>query len=257
MNVAGFELTREEVVVKREFRGDTKRFEACVSDDGGLMVAIDTVCDEDVLQELRARTLSAVVQKLRKSSGLVVADKVEIFYEVEDGETATGAIAQALLKHSTATVKRIKTLPLPMALKPHSSFVLANEVVNDADLSPSAVRVLLTRAATVSVDKEAVSSLISTASSTSSSSSKGGNASAGITASVPSAEAVAMYLETMEYDRVVAAEVVRVGVDGFSLELHRGVHYFPSALDLVLSGSAVLKSKYPHTPSREALGSGV
>ena len=34
MHVCGFELTKEDVVVKREFSGDTKRYEATVSEDG-------------------------------------------------------------------------------------------------------------------------------------------------------------------------------------------------------------------------------
>ena len=36
------------VKVKREFNGDNKRYEASVSDDGMLLVAIDTTCDDEV-----------------------------------------------------------------------------------------------------------------------------------------------------------------------------------------------------------------
>ena len=38
----------QDVVVRRAFNGDEKRYEAAVSDDGALMVAIDTTCDEEV-----------------------------------------------------------------------------------------------------------------------------------------------------------------------------------------------------------------
>ena len=36
------------MVVRRAFNGDEKRYEAAVSDDGALMVAIDTTCDDEV-----------------------------------------------------------------------------------------------------------------------------------------------------------------------------------------------------------------
>ena len=35
-----------------------------------------------VMMELRARSVAAAVQRMRKAAGLVVADRVEIFYEV-------------------------------------------------------------------------------------------------------------------------------------------------------------------------------
>ena len=53
------------------------------------MIAIDTTCDEELFQELRARSVVSAVQKLRKSSGMVVSDRVEVFYEI------TGADAEA------------------------------------------------------------------------------------------------------------------------------------------------------------------
>jgi hypothetical protein len=34
------------------------------------------------MMELRARSVAAAVQRMRKAAGLVVADRVEIFYEV-------------------------------------------------------------------------------------------------------------------------------------------------------------------------------
>jgi hypothetical protein len=45
------------------------------------VVAIDTTVDEERMHELRASTLASAIQKLRKTSGLVVTDTVEIFYE--------------------------------------------------------------------------------------------------------------------------------------------------------------------------------
>lgn len=59
------------------------------------MVAVDTLCDEEVYNELRAKTFVSYIQKLRKSNGLVLTDRVEIFYD-EDGEVGNGLIDQAL-----------------------------------------------------------------------------------------------------------------------------------------------------------------
>ena len=43
MHVCGFELTKEDVVVKREFSGDTKRYEATVSEDGRRHIHANTL----------------------------------------------------------------------------------------------------------------------------------------------------------------------------------------------------------------------
>ena len=121
------------------------------------MIAIDATCDEEVLQELRAKTVAATVQRLRKSCGLVVGDRVEIFYEegVAKGDSkgvAAGAgggvdsaIGPSLAKHAASTIARIKSLPLPMALCSPQAIVIVKEVVNDPDISKSPVTIVLTQ----------------------------------------------------------------------------------------------------------------
>ncbi|CAE7497359.1 ileS, partial [Symbiodinium microadriaticum] len=136
MNVCGHELTSEDIVVKRQFAGDAKRYEACVSDDGSLIVAIDTTIDDDVYEELRARTLAAAVQRMRKSAGLVVTDKVEVFYDEQEGN----AVKSSLSTHAASTIKRIKTFPLPMALMSRGAVRIYEEVIDDRDLSTKAVK---------------------------------------------------------------------------------------------------------------------
>ena len=108
------------------------------------MIAIDATCDEEVLQELRAKTVAATVQRLRKSCGLVVGDRVEIFYE-EGGKGAVSAIGPSLAKHAVTTIARIKSLPLPMALCSPQAIVIVKEVVNDPDISKSPVTIVLTQ----------------------------------------------------------------------------------------------------------------
>ncbi len=251
LTVCGFELTVEDLRVKREFKGDVTRFEACVSEDGCLLVAIDTTCDEEVLQELRARTLAAAVQRLRKSSGLVVGDKVEIFYEEHSSSSSSssgggaGSVAAALLKHAVTTVKRVKTLPLPASLQPKHCLVVASELVTDPELSSKPMRLSLTRPS-LAVDADAVAALLSSARA---------SAAASPAALVALVETATMYLQTMDYDRVVALETVRVVVDSTTLELLRGVHYFPSALERVWSTSSTEEFKASHSfiPSAQDL----
>lgn len=163
VSVLGFELTKNDLQVKIEFSGDKKRYEACASDDGKIMVAIDTICDEEVLQELRARLLAASVQKLRKSSGLVVADKVEIFYEegesTDAAATPSGPLSEAVGKHAGATIKRIRVVPLPLSLKPKYSLPIATEVIRDVELSKLPVKLVLSQQC-VSVHQPSVAKLV-------------------------------------------------------------------------------------------------
>jgi isoleucyl-tRNA synthetase len=215
MTVCGFELGKEDLVVKRDFSGDTKRYEACVSSDGSLLVAIDTTCDEEVLQELRARSLAAAVQKLRKSGGLVVSDRVEIFYEEKDSKNTP--IAKAVKAHSVTTQARLKSLPLPMTYMPPNHVVMAEEIVKDADISKAPFRLVLSAPA-IAVDLAALTCF----------------APSGMEISAVNAlmQSLVMYLQTLDYEKAVASEHIKISVDGVQFELKRGVHYYASAQEL-------------------------
>jgi hypothetical protein len=228
--------------VKREFNGDTKRYEACESDDGLLLVAVDTTCDEELFAELRARTIVGSVQKLRKSAGLVVADKVEVFYEVtspagkgagaeKEGskkkgkeekspqavlEEAEKLVADALQKHSETILKRLKSPLLPLKLKSKYAHVVATEKIEDSDICPANFTLYLTQPAVV-VDAEKILSLCPTALTEAERSSL--------------SDIVAMYLQSMEYENVSVLEAVEVAVDGHVFALKKGVHYFASAVE--------------------------
>jgi len=150
--VCGFTLTKEDIVVKREFNGDVKKYEACVSDDGGLMIAIDTTCDEELIQELRSRQVVAAVQKLRKSAGLVVADKVDVFYEIfsdkPDSESAVTAayktMEECLRIHNDTVVMRLKQTPQPVSRKSAAATVVKMETIDDSDICKELFNLYLT-----------------------------------------------------------------------------------------------------------------
>lgn len=211
LEVCGCVLSGDDLSVRREFRGDKERFEASGSEDGRLLVAIDTHCDEDMLDELRARSVAAAVQRLRKSGGLVVGDRVEVFYEEQGG----AEVARALAKHGPATARRIKGLPLPLGLRPVGGHVLAKELVNDIDISASPVQLLLVQPA-LSSDRHGLRLLVEST-------------------GLPSAAAdtLEMYLQSVDLDRALAAEALEVSIDGVALRLVRGKHYFSTALELL------------------------
>ena len=237
MTLCGFDFTKDDIVVKREFSGDTKKYEACVSEDGSIMVAIDTTIDDEIFQELRARQLAATVQKMRKSSGLVVADTVEVFYE-EEGSPFGGQISQAIFKHASATVKRIRILPLPLQLKSKCAINIVKEVVKDNDISKSPVTIVLSRPC-VAVNMEAVAALVSAP------------------INDNRVDSIAMHIQTMNYDSVMAKESVSIVLESapsnIQLILKKGEHYFGSVGDLVINTKASYLQDYKHLPNAECL----
>ena len=235
ITVCGFDLTLEDLVVKRVFNGDTSRYEAAVSDDGTLLIAIDTTCDDSVYQELRARWLTAAVQKTRKSVGLVLGDKVEAFYSSDSPEVMK-QLGEALQKHAATTVRRIKSVPLPLSCKPKHALVLGSEVFNDTDAAASPVTLWLTVPAW-SVDTEAVTATLPAAATTSADSTSSAVA------------AVEMFVQTSRYERFVESStlVLGVGESAASLTLQTNVHIFPSALDMVVAKGPT--AAFPFPPS--------
>lgn len=220
IDILGFTLTKEDIVVKREFNGDSKRYEACANDDGSLMIAIDTTQDEELFQELRSRIVISMVQKLRKSSGLSVTDKVEIFYSVSESKDDAAAmmkISDSLLKQSEVVLKRLKLLPLPATHMPPRALLIGKEEVVDTDIVDKGKFSLYLTQPTVSVSMEAIASLCTAAA-------PGGDIPVATTV-----QSAAMFLETMEYEKVVASEAVAVEVDGISFDLKKGVHYFATS----------------------------
>ena len=210
-----FELTKEDLVVKREFSGDSKTYEAAVSDDGSLLVAIDTTCDEELFLEMRSRVLISSAQKLRKSSGLVMTDVVDVFFEESTG---TG-VQTAVSKHGSAIVKKLKCLPLPNSLRPKHSREFAKDVIRNDDVSKGDVNLYFT-VPCVATDDEALLSL---------------------TGSESAAGMLAMYIQTADYERVIAAPIFRVNLDNVNYIVERGVHYFSSATELALRSPNVRK----------------
>ena len=105
LTVAGFELSEEELVVKREFRCANPQYEGGVVEDHSFIVAIDTTQDEEILALGIAREFINRVQKMRKAAGLVPSDRIKVFYYQKEGQE--DAVMKAIQKHSSAIRERL------------------------------------------------------------------------------------------------------------------------------------------------------
>ena len=105
LTVAGFELSEEELVVKREFRCESPQFEGGVVEDHSFIVAIDTTQDEEILALGIAREFINRVQKMRKAAGLVPSDRIKVFFFQKEGEE--GSVMKAIQKHSDSIRERL------------------------------------------------------------------------------------------------------------------------------------------------------
>jgi len=138
MELEGFTLYAEDLIVKREFIGDAEVYEACVSRDGSVLVALDTRQDQALLAEGLAREVINRVQKLRKAAGLLVQDEIEVYFQEEGDGTVTGAVRGnvGLLQATLGTVPLLAEL-----LPPH-----AVEIARDtSDVGKSKLTVIVTR----------------------------------------------------------------------------------------------------------------
>ncbi len=80
ITVCGEVLGEGELLVTRSFKGNASVFEAEVSSESQLMVVLDITRDSKIERERIAREVINRVQKLRKKAGLIVGDKVEVFF---------------------------------------------------------------------------------------------------------------------------------------------------------------------------------
>lgn len=155
IEVAGQTLTTGDIKITRELK-DEFRVEGALqaeSSSNGLLVILNTVRDNDLLQEGQARELINRIQKLRKKVHLRPEDRVEIFIESTDKsllsvlDEKAGVFRDAL--HGS--------VPLRLNMCPEKSVVLAEEEVEP--ISDIKVTVRLT-AATLCPSVSRISDLV-------------------------------------------------------------------------------------------------
>ncbi|CEG41858.1 isoleucine-trna ligase [Plasmopara halstedii] len=133
VTIDGHVLKGEDLIVKRDFQGDSTIFEANVSSEGNLMVIIDTREDEELKMQGCAREVITRVQKLRKKAGLVVQDKIHVFYQEQGSEK--GPITTAIQTFQTMIASALGTTPVPLSLQPPYSVTIVSEEAQFADSS--------------------------------------------------------------------------------------------------------------------------
>merc|ERR550525_1106959 len=113
LEVQGHTLAREEVRIMYTFAGDSTQYEADSS--GEILVLLDTTPDQTMLEEGVAREVINRVQKLRKSAGLKVSDKVTMFYTVSpEAHTLSRIIQEHLDYIQTSSKTPLRPLPSPV-----------------------------------------------------------------------------------------------------------------------------------------------
>jgi len=80
VDVLGQPVTLEDVVVRREPRGDV-----VIETEGPLVVALDTELDDALRREGIVRELVSKIQQLRKENGLAVTDRIRVTIHTTDG----------------------------------------------------------------------------------------------------------------------------------------------------------------------------
>jgi isoleucyl-tRNA synthetase len=222
ITIHGHTFNNDDLVTKIDFNGDNKQYEASVSDDGSLMVAIDTTCDDEIMNELRAKQFGATVQKLRKSSGLVVGDKVEIFYSSKDTNDIN-IISESLNIHKDTVIGRLKSLPLNAnKYMSNGAIVIAKETIKDDDISKKPFVLYLTQPI-VAVDIDSIKYELGI---------QGDSDSDSNNEEQQKINSTIQYMQTLAISSITDSTSVSVTVDNTKLVLKKGMHYYENSQDM-------------------------
>uniref|UniRef100_A0A7S2AHV0 isoleucine--tRNA ligase n=1 Tax=Octactis speculum TaxID=3111310 RepID=A0A7S2AHV0_9STRA len=202
-----FEVTSTDLTVKRSFAGDTEVYSHTESDDGSIVVAVNITENQQVIDNWLSREFVGRVQKLRKASGIDIADTIDVFY----AEEGSGEVAVALDRMSVFIKQKLRCTPAPLALLPANPLLTPQE---SAKAHNSELTVAITWPLLV-LSKPALAK------------------------SYPKVapEIVELLLASLDREKCVAAgtKVLKFHVDGETLELVLETHWFLSANDFVAS----------------------
>ncbi|KAF0683465.1 Aste57867_24499 [Aphanomyces stellatus] len=142
-------LSGDDLFVKREFKGDKTIYEADVSANGRLMVVIDVREDNDLRSQGYAREFVNRVQKMRKKAGLVVGDKIHVYFKEVDGKDLP--ITEAVKQFVGTVAGTLGTTPAPLALQPKDSVTIISE---ECQFAGSTVDIVVARPAVLFADAD-------------------------------------------------------------------------------------------------------
>ena len=231
LSVNGHALSGDDLLVKKAFKGDAAAFEAAASDDGALMVVVDTRRDETVVAQRVARELLNRVQKLRKRAELELKDEVDVFFAAAPLPAGSAAAAEAAaagepetdvaaaVAANAAMLEKARVRPLAAARRAAHAVEIARDV---SAIGTAEVTVCLCRPA-VAFDEAALGAACAAALA-------GGGASTSASALATAARDVVVghELSALRADSAATLEVV---VGGTRVALRRGVEFFLSAAD--------------------------
>lgn len=121
INVSGNAFSRDDIVVSLEYAGDAMTCDAepC---EGGLVI-LSRIPDRAMLNEATAREVCAKVQKMRKETGLLKSDEIEVSFSCAAGQ---GSGLHALLLNLAGYIAgRVGRPLLSMPLLPECAVPLA------------------------------------------------------------------------------------------------------------------------------------
>jgi isoleucyl-tRNA synthetase len=118
LTIQGNVINKDDIRIMYSFTGEksaelSEKYEADSS--GDILVMLDTTPDQTMVEEGVAREVVNRVQKLRKSAGLKVSDKVTMFYTVEP---ANHSLAGVITKHCDYIQTSSRTPIRPMGTNP-------------------------------------------------------------------------------------------------------------------------------------------
>lgn len=131
IQVGAERLESNELVLKREFKGNTEFYEAIVSSDGKSLVILDCREDEALIQQGYAREVINRVQKMRKKAGLVVQDRIQVYYRIVQDEEKQ--LEQAMQQHQDYMTTTLSTCPLQLETKPSYAVTILGETCSIGD----------------------------------------------------------------------------------------------------------------------------
>lgn len=131
MEIEGEVLTTEDIKLERTVIADESRYRAKVSEEN-LCVIIDITEDPKLMREWLAREVLNRVQKLRKSSNVLVSDVLRVFLEVLD-EPKKAHLLEALKENEESMiVPKLKAPLMPHALMQENA-VIAGQGEDEVD----------------------------------------------------------------------------------------------------------------------------
>jgi len=121
---------KSEVISMYKYANEDPVWEGAVHNDGDVVISIDSTMDEALIASGKSRELMTNIQKLRKTAGLVVSDKIEAFYE-EVGSSYGGTMSKYVKMNLKAFEDKFGgMIPLPKEYASASSNVLATATVD-------------------------------------------------------------------------------------------------------------------------------